>query len=178
MATKAKKITKEVLIAAYMDYVLEHETVPKSIYNFCKLIKIKEEDFYLFYGSLESLKKGIWEQIFTSTLSLMKKNKDYENFSNKDKMLTFFYTFFETLTLNRSYVLFTLKHSGGTMKNLEEVKGLRKHIKGFSKDLIEDGNVDKNFKITKHNPQLFSEGAWLQFLFLLKFWTNDDSAGF
>lgn len=178
MATKAKKMTKEALISAYMDYVLEHEKTPKSIYKFCKLNKIKEEDFYLFYGSLESLKKGIWEQFFTSTISVMEKNKDYENFSNKDKMLTFFYTFFETLTLNRSYVLFTLNNSGGAMKNMEELKGLRKHIKSFSKDLIEDGNVDKNFKITKHNPQLFSEGAWLQFLFLLKFWMNDDSARF
>ncbi|WP_281540790.1 TetR family transcriptional regulator C-terminal domain-containing protein [Maribacter aestuarii] len=178
MATKAKKTTKELLFSAYMDYVLEHETVPKSIYKFCKLNKIKEEDFYLFFGSLESLKKGIWEQFFTSTLSLMKKNKDYDNFSNKDKMLTFFYTIFETLTLNRSYVLFILKHNGGAMKNMEELKGIRRHIKSFSKDLIEDGNVDKNFKITKHNPQLFSEGAWLQFVFLLKFWMNDDSAGF
>ena len=26
--------------------------------------------------------------------------------------------------------------------------------------------------------QVFSEGAWLQFLFLLNFWANDDSAQF
>lgn len=178
MATKAKKLTQEALISAYMDYVLEHETQPRSIYKFCKLNKIKEEDFYLFYGSLESLKKGIWEQFFINSTSLMLKNKQYEGFSNKDKMLTFFYTFFETLTLNRSYVLFALRHSGNPLKNLEELKGLRKHIKTFSKDLITDGNVGKAFKVTKHNPQLFSEGAWLQFLFLLKFWMNDDSAGF
>jgi hypothetical protein len=44
--------------------------------------------------------------------------------------------------------------------------------------LIIDGNTEKNFKITKHNPQLFSEGAWLQFLFLLNFWKSDDSASF
>ena len=31
---------------------------------------------------------------------------------------------------------------------------------------------------TKHNPQLFSEGAWLQFMFLLNFWRLDDSASF
>ncbi len=37
MATKAKKVTREGLITAYMDYVLEHETIPKSIYKFCKL---------------------------------------------------------------------------------------------------------------------------------------------
>ncbi|MGB3151964.1 MAG: TetR family transcriptional regulator C-terminal domain-containing protein [Maribacter sp.] len=178
MAAKAKKVTQEGLIAAYMDYVLENEASPKSIYKFCKLNGFKEEDFYLFYGSLESLKKGIWEQFFTNATTLMSKNKDYEGFGNKDKMLTFFYTFFEILTLNRSYVLFTLNHSSNPLKNLDELKGLRKHIKLFTKDLIIDGNADKDFKITKHNPQLFSEGAWLQFLFLIKFWMDDDSAGF
>jgi hypothetical protein len=178
MATKAKKITEDIIITKYMEYVLEHEKTPKSIYKFCKANDIKEEDFYLFFGSLERLQKGIWEKFFTNTVNLMQKNKEYEGFSNKDKMLTFFYTFFEMLTLNRSYVLFVLGQEKNSLKNLERLKGLRKHVKGFAKDLIEDGNAEKNFKITKHNPQLFSEGAWLQFLFLLKFWMNDDSARF
>jgi len=94
MATKAKKITIEIIITKYMDYVLEHEMVPKSIYKFCKVSDIKEEDFYLFFGSLASLQKGIWEQFFLNTMQVMEKNKDYDGFSNKDKMLTFFFTFF------------------------------------------------------------------------------------
>ena len=58
------------------------------------------------------------------------------------------------------------------------MKGLRKRIKNFAADLINEGNTEKTIEITKHNPKLFSEGAWLQFLFLLKFWMNDESAGF
>lgn len=178
MATKAKKITEEIIIAKYMDYVLEHETIPKSIYKFCKVAKIKEEEFYLFYGSLDSLQKGIWEQFFVNTMTVMANNKEFEGFSNKDKMLTFFFTFFEILTLNRSYVLFVLEQEKNPMKNMGQLKSLRKHIKHFAKDLIEDGNAEKNLQITKHNPQLFSEGAWLQFMFILRFWTKDDSARF
>lgn len=178
MAAKAKKITIEIIIAKYMDYVLEHEMVPKSIYKFCKVSEIKEEDFYLFYGSLDSLQKGIWKQFFVNTIQVMEKNKEYDGFSNKDKMLTFFFTFFEILTLNRSYVLFVLEQENNPMKNLEQLKGLRKHLRNFAKDLIVDGNAEKNLKITKHNPQLFSEGAWLQFMFILRFWMKDDSARF
>jgi len=178
MATKTKKITDDSVITSYMEYVLEHEELPKSIFKFCKASKLKEEDFYLFFGSLERLRKGIWEKFFTNTMGLIAKNKAYDAFSNKDKMLTFFYTFFEILTLNRSYVLFVLEHEKNPLKNLEQLKGLRKHVKAFAKDLIEDGNADKDFKITKHNPQLFSEGAWLQFMFILKFWIKDDSARF
>ncbi|QCW99264.1 TetR/AcrR family transcriptional regulator [Aggregatimonas sangjinii] len=176
--TKSKKITDNQIIEMYMDYVLEHEVVPKSIYKFCKTNAIEEADFYKYFGSVVGIQKAIWTKFFTSTIGLMHKNKEYDEFSNKEKMLTFFYTFFEMLTLNRSYVLFALNQEQGMMKNLAQLKGLRRHIKAFAADLIEDGNVDKSFKITKHNPRLFSEGAWLEFMFVLKFWMDDDSAGF
>ncbi len=178
MATKAKKITKESIITMYMDYVLENEKVPKTVYKFCKVNGLEESEFYLHFGSINALQKGIWNSFFTNTISVMKKNKEYEDFTNRDKMLTFFYTFFEVLTLNRSYILFVMNHAENPMKNMEQVQGLRKHIKGFAKELIVAGNENKNLKITKHNPQLFSEGAWLQFMFLLNFWKNDDSPSF
>ncbi len=178
MATKKKKITQEDIIARYMDYVLEHESEPKTVYKFCKVSSITEEDFYCFYSSITSLKKGIWDAFFTSTMSLMEKNKEYTTFTNRDKLLTFFYTFFETLTLNRSHVLFSLSQSKNQLKNLEQLKGLRKHFKEFTKGLINDGNEQKSSKITQHNPTIFSEGAWLQLLFLLRFWTKDESKGF
>jgi len=161
-----------------MDHVLEHGSKPGSIYKFCKTNGITEAEFYKFFGSMEGLQKSIWEKFYTKTQDLMQKNAEYEQFTNKDKMLTFFYTFFELMALNRSYVLFCLKNDKGPLKNLPQLKGLRKHIKQFAKDLIEEGNAEKSLKITMHNPQLFSEGAWLQFLFILRFWINDDSAGF
>jgi hypothetical protein len=178
MATKKKKISEDDIIKNYMDYVLETETFPKSVYKFCKESKIKEEEFYLFYGSLESVQKGIWEKFFANSLDVMKGNDEYANFSNKDKMLTFFYTFFEVLTLNRSYVIFVLQQEKNPFKNLTQLKGLRTRIKDFAKELIEEGNSNKTSKLTKHNPNIFSEGAWLQFLFVLRFWMNDDSRGF
>lgn len=180
MATKTKtqKITREDIIALYMEYVLEHDMVPKSIYKFCKDNGIEESAFYDNFGSISGIQKMIWNTFFSHTQQLIEKNKDYEQFSNKDKMLTFFYSFFELLTLNRSYVLFALNNDKGVMKNMEQLKGLRKHVKSFATELINDGNAEKNLKFTKHNPKLFSEGAWLQLLFILKFWMDDDSAGF
>jgi len=176
--TKVKKVTKEAIISMYMGYVLEHEVVPKSVYKFCKINNIEESKFYEFFGSVKGIKKAIWITFHTNTLALISKNKDFDSFTNKDKMLTFFFTFFELLTLNRSYVLFALKNENSFLKNIEELKGLRNHFKSFSTSLIEDGNAEKKLKITKHNPKLFSEGAWLQLMFILKFWMDDESAGF
>ena len=176
--TKTKKITDDVIISMYMDYVLEHEVVPKSIYKFCKSNGFDESVFYDNFGSVEGIRKAIWNKFYTNTEGLITKNEEFDSFSNQDKMLTFFFSFFELLILNRSYVLFALKSEKNVMKNLDQLKGLRKHIKGFASELIEDANAEKNFKITKHNPRVFSEGAWVQFLFILKFWMDDDSPGF
>ncbi len=176
--SQTKTLTDDAIIAMYMDYVLEHESVPKSIYKFCKSNEIKEEDFYKFFGSVEGVQIAIWEKFYTNTYNLMVSNKEYETYSNKDKMLTFYFSMFELLTMNRSYVLFTLKEHTSVLKNLAQLKGLRAQIKSFATTLINEGNTDKNYKLTKKNPKIFSEGAWVQFLFLLKFWMEDTSAGF
>ncbi|WP_405383373.1 TetR family transcriptional regulator C-terminal domain-containing protein [Maribacter sp. LLG6340-A2] len=178
MAGKTKKASKNSIITLYMDYVLEHERVPKSVYKFCKDSSIAESDFYLYFGSISALQKSIWTTFFENTLNVINKNKEYGQFHNRDKMLTFLYTLFEVFTLNRSYVLFVLDNAESPIKNLGQLKLLRTEVKAFAKDLINKGNVGKSSKLTKHNPQLFSEGAWLQVLFLINFWRTDDSPGF
>ena len=175
---KKKEITKHDILTAYMDYVLEHEKTPKSVYKFAKDNNMAEQDFYNHFGSLDSLRKDIWNTFFTMTMDVSHKNEDYAHFSNREKMLTFFYTFFEILTLNRSYVLYTLKENPHMMSKMEQLKDLRKHVKNFSKDLIMQRNEDKTNILLERSETIYSEGAWIQMLFLLKFWMDDDSAGF
>lgn len=179
MATTSNtKVTADKIIGWFMETVLDEERIPKSVFKFCKAHKIDEEQFYASFGSFEGLQRAIWERFFTNSLEAMQKNKAYENMTNEEKMLTFFFTFFENLTLNRSYVLFMLKEHGNTLESLNQLKGVRKHIKSLASELIEEQNETKNIKVLKYSPQLFSEGAWVQFLFLLKFWMEDTSAGF
>jgi len=179
MASSSKKkiVDSQYIITKYMNYVLEHEQYPKSVYKFCKEAKIKEEEFYELFGSLDSINKRIWNTFFSTTIDAMNSNKEYDGLSSKDKMLTFFYTFFELLTLNRSYVLLTLRYYEMPLKNLGQLKGVRKHVKNFAKELIEIDNEDKLFRVTRNPVAIYAEGAWFQFLFLLKFWMDDESPG-
>ncbi|APG60036.1 TetR/AcrR family transcriptional regulator [Christiangramia salexigens] len=177
--TKVKKASDaNKIIAIYMDYVLQHEKTPRSVYKFAKDNGMTEADFYKFFGSFEGLRKTIWEKFFENSLDVMHKSKDYQNFSNREKLLTFFYTFFEVLTANRSYVLYALSENEQPLKNLDQLKSLRKNIKNYAKALIADGNKDKTVKLLEQSEMIFSEGVWVQFLFLLKFWKEDNSAGF
>lgn len=179
MATVKKvTLTKDKILEIYMDHVLENGSVPTSVYKFCKENKMKEEDFYAHFGSFESIQQTVWHKFFENTLNVLHKNEQFEAMTNEEKMLSFFFTFFENLTLNRSYVLFALKEHRNSFEGLAQLKGLRKNFKEFATELIHERNEEKNLKILKYNEPLFSEGAWLQLLFLLKFWMEDGSPGF
>ena len=173
-----KKPNADKLIAIYMDYVLVNEKTPKSVYKFAKDNEMTEQDFYKHFGSFEGLRKAIWEKFFENSMEVMEKSKEYASFSNREKLLTFFYTFFEVLTANRSYVLYTLNEHSQPLKNLDQLKSLRKNIKNYAKTLIQERNKEKSLKLFQQSEMIFSEGVWIQFLFLLKFWMDDNSAAF
>ncbi|MCF4101001.1 TetR/AcrR family transcriptional regulator [Gillisia sp. M10.2A] len=175
---KKEPITKDSVISLYMEYVLEHEATPKSVYKFCKENGLSEDEFYDFFGSFEGLRKDIWNRFYNLTIELLEKSPEFESFTTREKLLTFYYTFFELLTANRSYVLFSLKEDAGMLKNLEQLKGLRKRMKSFATELIREGNEDKTVNFLKQSETIFSEAAWLQLLFILKFWIDDNSPKF
>lgn len=177
-APKKKTVTKDMIISAYMTQVLEHGATPMTIYKFSKEIGIEEAEFYKHFGSFENLKMGIWNAFHSNTVAVLYKDSDFDTYSNKDKMLSYFFTMFEMLTANRSYVLFALQEHRNGLKNMSQLKELRMHLRSFTGDLIEAGNDEKNYQITKNPVRLFSEGAWVQFLFLLKYWMNDNSPSF
>ena len=161
------KLTKERVITIYMEYVLEHETTPKTVYKFCKENKMTEEQFYQFFGSFEGVQQEIWNTFYQKSIDLMHKSPEVEQFGSREKLLTFYFTFFEMLTANRSYVLFMLKEHREPLKNLSQLKGLRKKIISFVKGLIEEDNKDKNVKLLQRNERIFSESVYLCFTFVI-----------
>lgn len=169
---------KQKIYDAYSTEVLEHEKEPKSVYLFCKKNKIEETDFYKSFASLEDIKESIFSKFFDNAYMLISKEKGFDAQVPKEKLLSFYFTFFEVLLLNRSYVLFILSNSGEKMQKLSSLRRLRNSFKQFASGLIEQGNTSKQSILTKHPELIFSEGAWLQLLFLLKFWMEDSSPGF
>jgi len=173
-----EKPNADKLIALYMEYVLVNEKMPKSVYKFAMDNEMTEQDFYQFFGSFKGLRTAIWDKFFENSIQVMEQSKEYATFSNREKLLMFYYTFFEVLTANRSYVLYVLREHESSLKNMEQLKGLRRKMKSYATALIEDGNREKSMQLFQQNEMIFSEGVWVQFLFLLKFWMDDNSPAF
>lgn len=176
--SKKKLIDDNTIISKYMDYVLEKNEEPKNVFSFCKEHKIDETEFYTFFGSIEALKQEIWVKFFENALTTINSEEAFESYTDKNKLLTLYFTLFEILTLNRSYVLFSLKENKEGLKNLKSLKEFRNHFKDFIVTIIESESSAKNDKVAKVTKPIFAEGAWLQFLFLLKFWMDDTSKSF
>ena len=176
--SKKKVIDDDFIIEKYMNQVLEKNEEPKSVFVFCKENEIDETEFYTFFGSLDALRQEIWVKFFENTLVAIQKEKEFETYSDKNKLLTMYFTLFEILTLNRSYVLFALKENKEGLKNLKSLKGIRSHLKDFVETIIDTGSSEIKEKVAKITKPVFAEGAWIQFLFLLKFWMDDTSKSF
>ena len=94
MATKKTIITKDQIVSMYMNYVLEHSEKPKSVYHFTKINDFSETEFYAFFGTIDSIEKEIFKMFVDKTIDLLNKNKEYELYDMKGKMLSFYFTFF------------------------------------------------------------------------------------
>ncbi|WP_343626497.1 TetR family transcriptional regulator C-terminal domain-containing protein [Flavobacterium lindanitolerans] len=178
--SKSKKqlIDDDQLIEMYMNTVLEKNEAPKNVYLFCKENSVEEADFYSFFNSLDALKETIWVKFFENTINTLHKDTNYAGYENRNKLLSLYFTFFEILTLNRTYVYYALKDNKEGLRNLKQLTSLRNHFKDYIVDILKSAETEKDSKIKKVTTPLFSEGAWLQFLSILKFWLDDRSKGF
>ncbi len=176
MSQKEEKIKMDI-VSDFMNYSLNQDHYPKSVYKFCKETEIEEKVFYKFFGSINAVKTHVWEVFYDNSMSLLEKDENFKSASSKDRLLSFYYTFFEVLLLNRSYVLFALSTDEKVLNNLAQLSTLKRSFKRFATELIEDGNIDKPSYL-QHPPKIFSEATWIQLCFLLKFWMDDESADF
>ena len=177
MKKKSKNIKKKIF-DEYSKLSLEENGQLKSVYLFCKKTNIKESEFYEYFGSLNHVRDEIFSQFYKNTYELISNSKEFSTQSPKEKLLSFYFTFFEVLTLNRSYVLIELGEVGSNIQKLSILRGLKSLFKDFTTNLIEQGNALKKSNFAKHPSKIFSEGAWIQLLFLMRFWIEDRSPGF
>lgn len=173
---KDKKITKDQIVSKYMDYVLEEERLPISVFKFCKKIKVPETEFYGYFGNFEAVQSAIWVAFFEHTYQLIEKSPEYSTYDERGKLLAFYYTFFEMLTANRSYVLFALDQKGDLSGKIRQLAPLSKLFKEYL--IKENGSSTEALKKLHIPSAAIGELGWGQFLVILRFWIKDQSPGF
>jgi len=175
---KKKNITSNDIISWYMEYVLENNQQPKSVFSFAKENNFEESLFYQYFGSFEAIEKGIFKAFFDNTITPLQKSQDYDSFDARNKLLSFYYTFFENLTANRSYVVYALAGKKNQLKSLQALSELKKAFSEYIEDLSIETIDLKEDRLEKIQQRSIKETAWFQLLFTIKFWLDDTSASF
>lgn len=164
--------------AAYVDYLLKHGERPPSVYKFTQDLGMKEADFYNHFGSFDGLERNIWKRFVDRTLERLKSDQTYDAFSIREKVLAFYYTFFEDLRADRSFVLLQLDRQPKLEIVPEFLKDFKAAFETYVENLLNEGKtkgeVANRPYVDKTYPQLFG----VQMGFLLMFWKKDNSAGF
>ncbi len=175
---KKKSISQTDIISAYMDYVLMHNEQPKTVYAFAKNNNIEEQQFYEFFTSFDALEQSIFKIFFDNAHEVLEKSVDYLTFDARNKLLSFYYTFFEILTANRDYVIYALCGSKDSLRSLKTLSPLKKRFANY----IEHINIKtldlRQEQLNKIQNKGLKETAWLQLLMTIKFWMDDTSPSF
>jgi hypothetical protein len=175
---KKKTISSSDIITFYMEYVLEHNAQPKSVYSFAKANNFEEIKFYEHFASFVALEQSIFKEFFDNAFSVLEKSEDYYSFDSRNKLLSFYFTFFEVLTVNRSYVVYALEHQKDHLKKMRSLGKLKQRFTLYIEHLDIPLFEINQETIEKVQTKTLKESAWLQLLFTMKFWLEDTSSSF
>jgi hypothetical protein len=170
--------TAEELQNAYVDYVLTHGAKPTSVYIFAKNNNLSEEEFYNFFGSFEGIEESIWTDLTSKALIAVQSQEIWEQYTSREKTLAFFYGFIELLKSRRSFALYTLKNSKGSIGTPMVLKGSKNLFEAFASIIIEQGLETRELADRRFLSKRYKDALWVQFAFIINFWSKDNSAGF
>jgi hypothetical protein len=170
--------TAEQIKTGYINYVLTNDEKPKSVYSFVKKLKISEVDFYGFFASFESIEKVIWVELTVETIDTLQQQEVWNQYSSREKILSFFYSYVEVLKKHRSFIIYTLKDSGSKLSTPKVLSGTKTIFENFAENIINEGLETGELADRKFFSKRYKDALWLQFAFILRFWISDDSAGF
>lgn len=170
--------TAQQIKTAYIDFVLTNDERPKSVYSFVKKLKITESEFYTFYASFDSIEKLIWVEFTTETINTLQEQEIWPQYSSRDKILAFFYSYVEVLKKQRSFVIYSLKQSRSGLSTPSVLSGVKPIFENFSESIINEGLDSGELADRKFLSKKYKDAVWLQFAFIVNFWIDDDSQDF
>lgn len=160
----------------FVRFSLENNRLPQSAYELCKFLETKEESFYESYSSVGALAQEIWKSWFDTTKNQIQTDEQYQNFSVREKLLAFYYTWLENLKSYRSFVEIAMQTKNFCSR--EQYRAFKESFKIFAQELLnealETGEVQNRNILNQSYPEIL----WWQVMYLLNFWLKDTSQGF
>lgn len=148
-----------------------------SIKEICKSKRIKKSQFRTEFGSVDNFTKFVWAELMRTSLKTAYQDSKFASFSNRDKLLTLYYTFFENCGLNEAFLIMSIRHHGRAGM-LSVLKDLKEEFISFINSISQFSfAMGKQYEtsIGQLSDTIIGEAFYGQFLLLLDFWSTDNS---
>lgn len=175
-ANNKKSDTISDLKQAYKSFILEEAHRPSSAYQLAKFANVEEEKIYNEFGSLSAIEQEILNGYVNETLTALKTDKNYPEFSAREKLLGFFFGLTSHLKRDRSFLELLRQHQDA--KSMMRIKAVKNVYIDFVHELLgeayEKGEIKERPGLGRIYPELF----WANYGYIMGFWFNDDSPAF
>lgn len=176
-------LDQQKILELYSNYVLRNNKKPLNVYSFCEDHGFSENDFYFYYANFEQLEADYLRFFMDRSIQLIKEEETYEVEHPKHKLLSFYYTFFEQLTMNRSLIIYLVGSEKNNLQNLKKLWSLKREFQLFIRSLgisepLLTNTTESSAKIEKLRHKGIEELYWGHFVATLKFWMDDRSSNF
>lgn len=166
------------IIEKYSDYLTTEGKRPNSVAHFMKSLKKEESEFYAHFASFDVLEGAYFETFYSNVMDLLSKDDGFNDGDARSQLLSFYFTYFELMTANRSLVLQLLPDTKMKRACISNLDAFKKRLTHFVGSLDIDFTILDKLPLEKVKEKGIEKMAWMQFIAVLEFWIADSSANF
>lgn len=171
--TTAQKITK-----GYTEFELLNGRSPHSVFELTKNLEIPEEEFYTHFSSLTQVRRTVLTNLITETFQVMDADPNYETFSAREKLLSLYFTLFEQLKMQRSYLLMKYAELKQTPAILKDFDPFLEQLNARVETILLEAKAQEEIQERPYIGRHYAKGFKLAFFYLFRVWIKDESAEF
>lgn len=170
--------TKQSIKQAYKELAVADKMLPLSL----KLVGEKAdlslaEVRDLYPGSLD-IQREIWLEYLRETLETVEKSPEFVEYLVREKLLAFYFTFFELLSDDREFLQLFKEKLGIWNYNPEFMEFFKTAFLEFVGMLIAEGSSNEEIAERMVLGNQYTGWHWPQLLYLVNQWLNDETESF
>lgn len=169
------KNAPESIKQAYKEISVAEGRLPLSINIVSDKAGIDREVFRTHYIGLGAVSRDIWADYFKETLTALEQSPEFANYSVREKLLAFYFTFFELLGQDRDFIKLYAPKLGIWNYSPEFLLTGKQIVLRFIQQLVEEGNRSGEIEERIIIATDYTSWHWPQFLYILNLWINDES---
>jgi hypothetical protein len=158
------------IIEVYRNMLISGETEINS-YTLSQKAGISEKEFFEHFSSADDVGRRIWTNLGDAIIEALSGSELYNSYPPRQKILSYYFTFFEVALNERTFI-------ERTYTNSKLTRAYKDKFKLFIGDIIQEGIASEDIKERLSLSNYYPEVLWDLHLKLIRFWLNDTSDKF